>query len=78
MILEFTQKYERGVDRNVKEGQEEDSSDDDDDNENKKWPMISEIKQIISLIKAVKQNYKFIDPMDNDKGIKDSSSFVTV
>jgi hypothetical protein len=40
--------------------------------------MASEIKQMISLIKAVKQNYKFIDPIDNDNGIEDKTSFVTV
>jgi len=43
MIFEFTLKYEKGVDRNVKEGAEE-SSDGEDENENKKWPNISEIK----------------------------------
>jgi len=33
---------------------------------------------MISLIKAVKENYKFIDPMDNNKGLTDLKSFVTV
>ena len=40
--------------------------------------MISEIKSMISLIRAVKENYKFIDPMDNNQGLIDKTSFVTV
>ena len=40
--------------------------------------MISEMKQMISLIKVVKANYNFIDPMDNRDGLKDIKSFVTV